>query len=83
VVSDAAALEGINMRPRLRLFTGDDSSTLAEPSISVRLGEITEILADAKRWDRAWLNDFSDDEVQISADLYEILASYWHLRPSA
>lgn len=76
--------EGTDMRPRLRLYTGDElQSAVAEPKVSVRLGEITEILADAVRWDRGWLNDLSEDEIEISADLYEILSSYWHLRPSA
>ena len=43
----------------------------------------TEILADASRTERAWLHDFADDEVQISSDLYEVLCSFRHLRPSA
>jgi hypothetical protein len=73
------------MRPRLRLFTGDaDTSTAVEtPQVSVRLGQITDILADAVRSNRRWLSDFEDDQIQISEDLYEVLSSYWHLRPSA
>lgn len=72
------------MRPRLRLYHGpDDVSTLEEPQITVRLGEITRILRDAVRSDRTWLRDFEDDEVQISTDLYEVLSTYTHLRPSA
>ena len=72
------------MRPRLRLFTGDENaSTVADPMVSVRLGEITQILSDASRWDRSWLDDLAEDEIQVSADLYEVLSSYWHLRPSA
>ena len=72
------------MRPRLRLFTGDeDSSVVAEPPINVRLGQITSLLEDAVRANRTWLRDFEDDEVQISADLYEVLSAYSHLRPSA
>ena len=77
-------MEDQAMRPRLRLFRGDDQvATLAEPSVNVRLSEITEILADASRTERAWLHDFADDEVQISSDLYEVLCSFRHLRPSA
>lgn len=72
------------MRPRLRLFTGEDiGTTITEPHVSVRLGQITGALADAVRSNRRWLNDFADDEVQISEDLYEVLSAYWHLRPSA
>lgn len=72
------------MRPRLRLFVGDeDAAPYAEPEISVPLGEITRVLADAVYSNRAWLRDFANDEVKISADLYEILSAYMHLRPSA
>lgn len=72
------------MRPRLRLYTGDDSSpSVADPPVSMRLGEITRILSDAIHWDRTWLQDFEDDQVQVSADLYEVLTYYSHMRPSA
>jgi len=72
------------MRPRLRLFTGDDDGpALAEPPVCVRLNDITRVLEDAVRCGRTWVHDFADDEVQISADLYEVLSAYWHLRPSA
>ena len=72
------------MRPRLRLFTGEsEGSTVAEPPVSVSLGKISRALADAAHSDRTWLNDFENDEVQISPDLYEVLSAYWHLRPSA
>jgi len=66
------------------LFTGDDDGTVAtEPQVNVRLGDITRILADAVRRDRTWLNDFEDDEIRISSDLYEVISAYLHLRPSA
>ncbi|MGE3316775.1 MAG: hypothetical protein AB7O26_16780 [Planctomycetaceae bacterium] len=73
------------MRPRLRLFTGDDDCTaVAEPEqVNVRLGDITRILAEAVRRNRTWLSDFEDDEVRISTDLYEVISAYLHLRPSA
>lgn len=72
------------MRPRLRIYDGENqAATLLEPAVNVSFGEITEILADASRSGRTWLQDFADDEVQISPDLYEILCSYRHLRPSA
>jgi len=72
------------MRHRLRLFTGDDVDTaVAEPEVTVRLGDISRILADAVRSKRAWLSDFEDDNIQVSADLYEVLSAYWNLRPSA
>lgn len=72
------------MRPRLRLYTGPaEAGTLPEPTVTVRLGDITRILREAARSDRTWLRDFEDDEVQVSGDLYEVISAYVHLRPSA
>jgi hypothetical protein len=73
------------MRPRLRLFTGEDldGSSATDTQVSVRFGEITRALADAVRWDRTWLRDFEDDEVSVSNDLYEVISSFTRLRPSA
>ncbi|HEY2253125.1 MAG TPA: hypothetical protein VGH74_18760 [Planctomycetaceae bacterium] len=73
------------MRPNLKLYTGEDdfSTAVVEPEVTMTLGEITEILADAVRTQRAWLKDFEDDRLQVSADLYEILAAYWNLRRGA
>jgi hypothetical protein len=73
------------MRHRLRVYTGEEigSTAVAEPEASVSLGEIAEILADAVRTRRAWLKDFEDDRIQISADLYDVLSTYWNLRRGA
>lgn len=72
------------MRPRLRLFTGDDDATCsATPQITITFGELSAILADASRVHRTWLRDFSDDDVQIPEDLYEVLTEYTRLRPGA
>jgi hypothetical protein len=75
------------MRHRLRLFTGEDeagsTTTLAAPEMTVKLADVSKILADAVRTRRAWLSDFADEEIQISADLYDVLSAYWRLRPSA
>lgn len=51
--------------------------------VGVRLSELTEILSEAAEWNRSWVSDFADDEIQISSDLYEILSMHRHLRPSA
>ncbi len=49
----------------------------------VRLKQIINVLAEAAKSDRTWLSDFADDEVKISADLFEVLSLYRRLRPSA
>lgn len=72
------------MRHRLRLFTGDDDvATATAEQVTVRLGDISRALRDATRWNRAWLDDFADDEVQVSPDLYDIISAYMRLRPGA
>lgn len=73
------------MRPRLRLFTGEDAdnSAAVEPQISVSLSEVANLLADAAASDRTWLLDFRDEKVRISCDLYDVLCAYSNLRPSA
>ncbi len=70
-------------QPRLRLFDPENRVTLAPRQKKIRLKEILKVLADAARDDRTWLSDFADDEVKISADLYEVLVTYRRLRPSA
>ncbi len=70
----------------LRLFVGSEEQKpleLSEPEVAIRLGEFTQILADAIIWDRTWVNDLSEEHVHISADLYEVLCMYAQMRPSA
>ena len=72
------------MRPRLRIFTGEeDVATLPEPAVNIPFAEFTQILTDASRTDRTWLQDFAEDEIGVSPDLYEVLCANRHLRPSA
>jgi hypothetical protein len=77
-------------RSQLRVYYGPETTTRAadhkldRPTVSVPLGEVLPMLVDAARHQRAWLGDFLDDEVTISADLYEIILAYQHYRrPSA
>ena len=72
------------MRPRLRIFTGDESvATLPEPAVNISFAEFSRIVSDASRDDRTWLRDFADDEIRVSGDLYDVLCACRHLRPSA
>lgn len=74
------------MRPRLRLFIGEDGlpgTDVADAEVSIELEELTRILADAIIWDRTWLSDLADERVKVSADLYEILMAYSQMRPSS
>ena len=75
-------------QPSLRVYHGPEAE-LAVPKteperISLPLGDVFPLLADAVQSNRAWLHDFADDEIRISTDLYEVLLAYQHFRrPSA
>ncbi|MBL8850327.1 MAG: hypothetical protein JNG89_11670 [Planctomycetaceae bacterium] len=73
------------MRPKLRLFTGDEDGGVAleQPTVPMNFGEFTRLVADAGRFERTWLSDFHDDEIQVPEDLYEVLTAYRRMRPGA
>ena len=78
---------------RLRVYFGPESETVAtavaplqpaHDTVTVPLGEILPLLLDAFESRRMWLDDFDDDDITISSDLYEVLLAYQHSRrPSA
>ena len=78
---------------RFRVYYGPESDSPtttcnrgAQPSntVTVPLGEVLPLLADAVNSRRTWLRDFAHDEISISADLYEVILAYQHhLRPGA
>jgi hypothetical protein len=79
-------------RPQLRIYCGpqepaasDDIGIGLHPGrVAVPLRDIFPILADAVRAERSWLRDFSEETVEISTDLYEVILAYEHYRrPSA
>jgi hypothetical protein len=75
-------------QPHLRVVFGQDdaalTSTLNDPApceaVTVCLGDIAQLLADAVHSDRTWLYDFQDDEITISSDLFEVLLAYRRYR---
>jgi hypothetical protein len=78
-------------RNRLRVYYGPDEVRTTEGQessprqmVSVPVGDVLPLLLEASRNRRAWLEDFADDEMTISSDLYEVLLAYQHFRrPSA
>ena len=54
-----------------------------EPSLRVSLGDLLPLVALAHRNNYVWLQDFLDDEVAITPDLYEVLRAFHCHRPSA
>ncbi len=77
------------MRTHLRLFpTREEHDEIddrepAEPAVRIRLGDLLPLMAMAQKMNFIWLKDFLDDEVQISADLHDVLQAFRGVRPSA
>jgi hypothetical protein len=72
------------MQPRLRLFNGDGSAdSTTQPKVAVRLHEVLEPLRAALQADSTFLADFGDDEIQLSADLYDVLMCFARHQRSA
>jgi hypothetical protein len=66
----------------------DDRSPSRESNyqhrVTVPLKDVLNTLADAVLRNRGWIQDFEDDEVTISTDLFEVILAYQHYhRPSA
>jgi hypothetical protein len=54
-----------------------------EPTVRVSLGDLLPLVALAHRNNYLWLQDFLEDEVAVTSDLYEVLRAFRCTRPSA
>ena len=60
-----------------------EAQPLASPStqqVTVRLEEVFPVLIEAIANGHGWIQDFADDPLTISSDLYEVLLAYQHHR---
>lgn len=74
----------------LRIYRGPEDQSVAETpaarmsadnqQVTAKASHLMPLLADAIMSQRTWLSDFADDEVTVSADLYEVLMAYQHFR---
>ncbi|MEN0109783.1 MAG: hypothetical protein AAF805_03580 [Planctomycetota bacterium] len=74
----------------LRIYRGPEDEAATAPVTGKMSGDnrhvtapaatLLPLLADAVLSQRTWLADFADDEVTVSADLYEVLMAYQHFR---
>ncbi|MHB1426298.1 MAG: hypothetical protein ACYC3I_24300 [Gemmataceae bacterium] len=74
------------MAAHLRVYPlpKDDLDAAAqEPTVRVSLGDLLPLVALAHRHNYLWLQDFLEDEVAITSDLYEVLRAFRCHRPSA
>ncbi len=73
-------------RCQLRIFHAEEDFAPAVDSgtkpatVTVEMREVLPLLADAVNNNRTWLQDFENDDITISADLYEVILAYQHCR---
>lgn len=74
---------------KLKIYNGPDydqssvallQTGAAADTVTISLGEVLPLLADAVASNRTWLTDFEGDSITISADLYDVLQAYRHFR---
>ncbi len=56
---------------------------IERPRVVVSMRQVLPLLMDAARNNRNWLNDFSDESLEVSADFYEVLLAYKEMRRAA
>ena len=73
------------MAAHLRVYplTQEAEAESQAPSVRVSVGDLLPLVALAHRHNYLWLQDFLDDEVVITPDLYEVLRAFRCTRPSA
>lgn len=59
------------------------SGTAKPRTMPVAFGTLVQFLSQAIRDDCAWLDDFSDDTIQIDADLHDVILKYDQMRRRA
>jgi hypothetical protein len=77
-------------RSNLRIYRGPEQTATVRTAsksngnnVTVNVGEVLPLLADAVNSQRTWLGDFENDEITISSDLYEVLLAYQYYRHPA
>lgn len=71
------------MRNRLKLFVDNDQQQQGqsiESNAAMRLEDFSRIITDALMWNRTWVQDFANEPVILSQDLYEIMRVYDELQ---
>jgi hypothetical protein len=74
------------MAPHLRVFkesADSDKDIIQAPTVRVRLSDLLPLIVAAQRKNFTWVQDFMEDEVAVTADLYEVLRSFRTFRPAS
>lgn len=72
-------------RRRLRVFPDSEAAPVPAPTacVPVRLSDLLPLIGSAHREGFVWLDDFLDDEVLVTQDLFDVLQAFRAVRPSA
>jgi hypothetical protein len=60
-----------------------DRANYRPEQVSVSTADVLPLLVDAALTNRAWLEDFAEDTMDIPRDLYEVLLAYRQYRQAA
>ena len=71
------------MAAHLRVYSEQEPNESQAATVRIALGELLPLVAVAQRNNYVWLQDFLDDEVCITEDLFEVLRAFRCYRPSA
>ncbi len=67
------------MAAQLRVYDASldsDADDAQDPTVRVRLADLLPLLAIAKKNNYLWLQDFLEDQVTVTPDLYDVLRSF-------
>ncbi len=74
------------MPAHLRLYSetlDSEQDDNQDPTIRIRLADLLPLLAFAKKNNYLWLQDFLEDEVTVTPDLYDVLRSFSTVRQTS
>lgn len=74
------------MGAQLRVYPDSpdmEADNIQDPSIRIRLADLLPLLALAKKNNYIWLQDFLEDEVTVTPDLYDVIRSFGEYRRPA
>lgn len=74
------------MAPHLRVFrepSDSDREIIQAPTVRIKLSDLLPLVAVAQRKNFAWVNDFMEDEVAVTSDLYEVLRTFSTYKPAS
>ncbi len=61
----------------LRIAPETRNAPFSRPeTVNIPLGDLINVLRDCVESGRCWIDDFSDDQVEISHDLYQVMVAY-------